>query len=123
MSNEELAEWLEAEMKKRGWKNRELARKAGIAHSSVGRALNPYPDSLPGKKVLAAIARALRVPDEMVFRKAGVLSREPEHLTDHEMLIHVYEQLRRAGREGELMTYADYLLSTLRIVDDEPEED
>ena len=82
--------WLTNELNERGWSNSELARRAGIVPSTVATILNQQKS--PNPKTCTSIARALSVPPERVFRKAGLLpptiigddvEQEKQGLLDH----------------------------------------
>jgi len=63
--------WLTAEMDNRGWNNSELARRAGITASSISLVLTNK--SNPGLDVARGVAKAMKLPAEFVFRRAGLL--------------------------------------------------
>jgi len=67
--------WLENELEKRGWDRAELARRAGLATSTVTRILNQ--ERRPGPEFCRAIAKALGYPQWFVFFKAGLLEDSP----------------------------------------------
>lgn len=68
-----LSGWLKAEMKRRNLSNRELAEQAGIAHSSVGRALDP--EEPVSYAVCYKLAMALNINPATVLEMAGLLPR------------------------------------------------
>jgi transcriptional regulator with XRE-family HTH domain len=63
--------WLSNEMEDRGWNNSELARRAGLVPSAVSQVIAGNRGT--GPEFCRSVARALHVPPEMVFRKAGLL--------------------------------------------------
>ena len=65
-------EWLSAEMKTRGWSQAELARRANTSRSAINGLLSGWRG--PGPDLARSIAHALKLPDETVFRAAGLLS-------------------------------------------------
>lgn len=69
--------WLEEELQKREWKPAYLAHKAGISRGALSNILSGL--RRPGHEVLNAIAQALSIPPEIVFRQAGIL---PESYLD-----------------------------------------
>ena len=71
----DFAEWLEAEIQKRGWRPAELAKAAGLYQSTVWKVLNR--ERTAGSDVCTALARAMKLPPELVFRKAGLLPELP----------------------------------------------
>lgn len=71
----EFADWLMAELRLRGWNSSELARRAGIAPSTVSVVLGNQ--SHPGLEFCVGIARAFGQPPEDVLRLAGLLPSLP----------------------------------------------
>ncbi len=67
--------WLREELEKREWSQNELARRAGLTSASVSYVLNELRG--PGPEFCQAIAQALRLPEEFVFRQAGLLAPVP----------------------------------------------
>lgn len=74
--------WLNNELDTRGWSNSELARRAGLAHSTVSMTLS-------GKNKVtwefcAAIAAAFHIPPVTVFTRAGLLppSQDPQTIQE-----------------------------------------
>lgn len=63
--------WLENGIKARGWTIRGLARRAGLTHVTISNVLNGTRN--PGVEFCLGVARALREPPELVFRRAGLL--------------------------------------------------
>lgn len=109
-SNAAFANWLEDRLRERDWSGRDLARRAGIAHSSVNRALHPNPDRRLGLKVVRAIAVTLGVPEDEAVRRAGLLPRLPGSSYDEQFLVFAHRQLSAAGRGDELVRFARFLL-------------
>lgn len=70
MENDFL-EWIEHELKVRGWKPAELARRSGIENSVLSNVMNGKRGA--GPEFCNAIARGLGLPPVMVFEKAGLL--------------------------------------------------
>ncbi len=68
---ETFVDWLENELNKRNWSRADLSRHADISQSAISHI---YAGSRkPGKDVCSKIARALKLPEETVFRAAGIL--------------------------------------------------
>lgn len=86
-----FAKWLNEELEVRSWSQSELARRSGLGRAIISKALmgdtNPQPDTL------SAIARALSVPPESVFRVAGLLPGAPPISEDMEEAIHILQQM------------------------------
>jgi transcriptional regulator with XRE-family HTH domain len=66
-----FSNWLESELKQRNMTPAELARASGKAAAVISRVLNGERSAAPD--TLEAIARALKLPPETVFRAAGLL--------------------------------------------------
>lgn len=71
----EFSLWLEGEMNARNWRPADLARAAGLPQATLGNILNGNREV--GAKVAAAIAQALDMPADVVFRSAGLLPSQP----------------------------------------------
>ncbi len=63
-------DWLNKELINKGWTDYQLAKQAGISHSVISKARQ---GTLPKWEACEAIARALGLPPETVYRKAGLL--------------------------------------------------
>jgi len=88
--------WLAKELRNRDWTQADLARAAGITRTSVSRVIGEMRGA--GPEVCVAIARALDMPPETIFRAAGLLppSRDPGE-AEEELLYH-YRDLDEAGQ-------------------------
>jgi transcriptional regulator with XRE-family HTH domain len=87
----DLPDWLSAELKLRGWTVQELARRSGLAATTIGDVLNDKTN--PGATFCLRVAEALNFPADVVFRHAGLL---PEVTPTQE-------------QEAELLEYFQYL--------------
>lgn len=79
----EFSRWLHDQLESREWKPADLARCAAIDKAVVSRILSGVRN--PGPDTCVAIAHALEIPEEEVFRQAGYLSRrsaEPHGLAE-----------------------------------------
>ena len=72
---DDLASWLRQEVETRGWSLREMARRAGVSHTAIINVANGR--TRPGASFCLKIARALGVPPEEVYRRAGLLPPTP----------------------------------------------
>ena len=68
--------WLQTEMEERKISQAELSRLSGISPAQISKIINMQ--SPPGSESCRAIAHALDLPEEEVFRKAGLLSPQVE---------------------------------------------
>jgi len=71
MNNTEFINWLRKELQERDWSQNELARRAGF--TSAGVSLVMTGERNPGPEFCQAIARVLKLPQEEVFLRAGLL--------------------------------------------------
>jgi transcriptional regulator with XRE-family HTH domain len=94
MSRELFAKWLQDEMQSRGWDQSDLMRHANLTTGVVSRILSLERE--PSPKTLRAIARAMQVPPEDVFRRAGLLPRSTAMPDGAEELLQYF---RSAGEE------------------------
>jgi transcriptional regulator with XRE-family HTH domain len=82
-----LEEWLLEQIEERGWTQAELARRAGLAQSTLNRIINETRQL--GPDAALAIARALGERPETVYRLAGLLP--PTPAADDELKLMVQE--------------------------------
>ena len=74
--NKEFSGWLQDKIDKREWTQADLARKTDLSRAAVSQVLSE--NRRPGPEFCRAIARALDLPEEEVFRQAGLLSPKAE---------------------------------------------
>ena len=89
--NQDFTEWLENELITRGWTRAELARRANVSQSTLS--LIWTGERTPGPDFCRAIARALNIPPETVFRKAGLLPASPDPDPEIEEALYLFAQL------------------------------
>ena len=92
-----FAEWIENQIDSRGWKPADLARASGIRDSSLSKILNETRQA--GPDVCRGIARALNLPEEYVFRKAGLLSPRRELDERGDRLLYHFDKLTEEDQE------------------------
>jgi transcriptional regulator with XRE-family HTH domain len=82
LSMENIREFLEFQMGKRGWKQADLARASNLDSAVISNIINGR--RRMGEETGRAIAQALHLPAEEVFRAAGLLPPETKNdpLTD-----------------------------------------
>ena len=66
--------WLQGQLDNRGWTQARLARRSGVSTGQIARVINGT--RAPGPDFCRAVAKALDLPEELVFRQAGLLSPE-----------------------------------------------
>jgi transcriptional regulator with XRE-family HTH domain len=105
---ETFGQWLIQQTNTQGFRSlRQLALKAGLAHTTVYDVANGV--ARAGPDFCRAIARALRLPPEAVFRKAGLLPPEPDADEDEERLVHLFRSLPGDERQRILLIAATLL--------------
>lgn len=96
--------WLTSEINSRGWTNSELARRAGVRHSTISMLLSGH--NKPGLDVCVGIAKAFKVSPEDVLRRAGLI---PKFVAgeDDPAITRTIEYLRRlsANDRAEVLAY------------------
>ena len=91
-------QWLEDELKRRGWSQADLARASGLNSGYLSRILNM--ERQVGPQTCRNIARAMGLPPETVFRRAGLLPPEVNSdAPERRELLYLFEQLPEDGRE------------------------
>lgn len=75
----EFKDWLLEELHNRGLGVREFARVADLGSGTISRIMTG--SRKPGIEVCQAIARALKIPEEEVFSRAGVFTRPSQVYT------------------------------------------
>lgn len=76
MGQEDFALWLKGELEAQGWKQADLARATGLHSGTIANVLNGQ--RKPGVDFVLAVARALRVSPEDLYRRAGLLPPQPD---------------------------------------------
>jgi transcriptional regulator with XRE-family HTH domain len=72
----EFTDWLTQELNKREWSPAELAERAGLSKGAISHVFSGT--RKPGVEFARAIAQALKLPEETVFRAAGLLTTPPD---------------------------------------------
>jgi transcriptional regulator with XRE-family HTH domain len=75
MYSEHFGDWLEKEIEKRGWTMSEMARRCDVSQPAISRVVSGERGA--GPELCRAIAHAFEMPEEKVFRIAGLLSQLP----------------------------------------------
>ena len=71
MSSIDFPDWLQDQIEKKGWRPRDLAKRARISDAAISRILRGERKADP--ESLISIARALNIYPVTIFRKAGLL--------------------------------------------------
>jgi len=105
--------WLDKQLSDRNWSDHQLARKAGISHSVISKARRGIS---PKWDACVAIATALDLPPEVVFRQVGLLPPLPPAQGEIEEWRHLLAQLSAKDRY-ELLQIARLKLRLKRKLD------
>ena len=97
MTATNFSDWLNSEMMRLGWSQADLARASGLTTAAISRYINGGRSI--GPDAANAIAKALNVPVETVFRAAGLLPPEREAVHGMAELREVYSLLPESDRQ------------------------
>lgn len=82
--------WLLEELKEKDWTQADLSRASGLTSAAISKYIN---GRIPDEDALRKISKALKLPAEFVFEKAGKLPTKPELSPIKRKLAHVAEGL------------------------------
>lgn len=111
----DFADWLQKELDKRNWKQADLAKRASLGTGTVSRIMNK--ERAPGAEACLGIAEALRLPPEIVFRKAGLLPERGDPSPAVTEIVYLFNQLDDAAQEEALVMMRGYLREKLRLAE------
>ena len=97
---EAFTDWLETQLRVRGWQPAELARKANLGAGTLSRILSGT--RRPGPEVCVAIAAVLGYPAEDVFRRAGLLPPAGPAAERSKMASYLFEQIPELSQDAAL---------------------
>ena len=107
-SKEEFVSFIKEELIKRSWSNAELAKRSGISQAHISRVLNG--NYLPGIDLLKSFSHALNIPEEQLFRMAGILPERKELEPVNERMLHLFSQLEHYDKQM-ILDYLVFLLN------------
>ena len=93
----EFGDWLSEELKNRRLTQSELSIRAGVSQGAIAHIIAGRRNA--GAEVCEGIARALRLPPEIVFRKAGLLPPARDENPTDEELLHLFDKLDEGEQE------------------------
>jgi transcriptional regulator with XRE-family HTH domain len=99
-----FSNWLDEELKSKNWSHAELARHAGVHQSTISMIYSGQRGV--GPELINAIAHALKLPPETVFRAAGLLPSAPTIPDD----LSYYVNALSDAQLREWMNYAKFIL-------------
>lgn len=107
MSLEHFGDWLETEIQERGWTMSEMARRCDVSQPAISRVVSGERGA--GPELCRAIAHAFDMPEEKVFRIAGLLSELPTPDEDF-TFAQVYDMMKHLTPEErlEIMEYVQW---------------
>ncbi len=82
--------WLLDQLKEKDWTQADLSRASGLTSAAISKYIN---GRTPDEDAVRKIAKALKLPPEFVFEKAGKLPSKPELSTIKRKLAHLAESL------------------------------
>ncbi len=88
--------WLIKQLKERDWSQAELARRSSLTRATISNYVN---GRTPDKVALRKIARALKLPPELVFEKAGLLPPKTPKDALIAKILYVLDQLPEQEQE------------------------
>jgi len=92
-----FADWLQAEMDKRGWSQADCARSADLNRAVINKLVNRK--SRPQPFTLVAIARAFKIPVETAYRAAGLLPPSADGDETTAELMHIFNSIQSPKRK------------------------
>jgi transcriptional regulator with XRE-family HTH domain len=93
----EFINWLDEQLKQRGWTDSQLSKKAGISHSVISKARKG--ERPIGWDACVAISNALKLSPVIVLRHANLLPPEPDVDLELDELAYLYQQLPEEDRK------------------------
>lgn len=107
MFNMTFATWLDKELEKRGWNKSELARRANVGQSSISLIYSEKRN--PGVEICLAIAKALDLPPEEVYRAAGLLPKKDPHSVLEEKALYIINSMETEAYQRRALSLLEYL--------------
>ena len=107
--NHNFSEWLAYAMEERGFTPTKLAETAGISRGSIYNLLKGRRGL--GPEAGTALARALDLPSDLVFERAGLMPPKGDRDERLEQLATIFQNLDRR-HQAMLLSYAQFLSET-----------
>ncbi len=112
LSMESFGSWLLQQIESKQWRQADLARASNLDSAVISNLVNGRRG--PGEDTCRAIAKALGLPPEEVFRAAGLLPPKPETDEQTERLLHLYNQMTDDERE-EWVALGEFVFSRRKV--------
>lgn len=84
-------DWLRSQLEERDWRQADLARRARIDTGLLSRIISG--ERLPSREVCVSISRAMDIPEQEVYRRAGLLSEKTALTERAERVMHLLGDL------------------------------
>ncbi len=107
MSKADFAEWLREELRNRDWSQSDLSRRSGVSTAQITRVLSG--ERGIGEATCKSLARALHLPPEEVFRKAGLLPPKPVADEIMEQAEHIINGYKFPETKARALAYLEFL--------------
>ena len=105
--------WLQNAIRDRQWSISELARRSGVSQSHLSNIISG--NRKASAATLSALARALNLPADLVFSKAGLLPPAKSTLGELEKeWQHIFTQTATEKEQRELITRAKFELEQIK---------
>lgn len=108
---DDFSTWLEEILIEKEMSQADLARRSGLSRQAISAYINQKRIS-PNEEALKALARALQLPVETVFQKAGVLPESPPETEQQRLLVYLFNQLP-ADEKEDLLNYLQIKITML----------
>lgn len=93
-----FTEWLEMQIRNRGWSQSECARACDLNRAVINKLLNGK--CKPQPTTLMAIARGFKIPVETAYRAAGLLPPSDHDDDANQELIHLFKSIQSPQRRS-----------------------
>ena len=103
-----LSDFMNEELNRRSWSQRELARRADLSPTSISEVMAGKRG--PGRRFCQAVAKALQVPPERILQAAGIIDPTPTTALFTE-LTNIAKSLNQQNQK-KLVEYAQFLMQT-----------
>lgn len=107
MSKVPFEVWLSKALEERGMSQADLVKRAGISSGSLSNLITGY--RKPGAEIASAIAQALKLPETVVFRAAGLMKETQKSDDFTERAGHLIGSYERAETRQKALEYLEFL--------------
>ena len=104
-----FSDWLQLELNRRGWSQSDCARAANLNRAVINKLLNGKSRAQPS--TLGAIAHALKIPVETVYRAAGLLPPNTDYDDSTQELILILKSIQSPRRKATAISLLKALIA------------